>query len=730
MKRLSEKFLKPYKKKKPKWGPLGFVTYLRTYARPVEGEGRLEEWWETCRRVIEGNFSLVPDDDTSTIKEMEKAYDLMFNMVWLPPGRSLWISGTEFMNRVGGGLVNCWTTVIAPHAYDDKGEPKVSFPFVFLFDQLMLGGGVGYSVERKYISQIPEVKSRIQLRVICDPDHPDYEEVKALNPKFFARDYFLHTPDEVRPNNRTHYVIEDSREGWCEALKILIDAHWEQADQSYVFIDISNIRAKGEPIRGFGGVASGPAPLVEMLRFINGLLNARHGGRITSVDAVDMCNIIARCVIAGNVRRSATLALGDADDIDFIQMKDYTLPQDASLPQEERDYISWAQLNHRWASNNSVAVYEDGEYDYDKLAELIAINGEPGIINLSLVRNYGRMIDGFQEGIDDLVVCVNPCGEIGLENGEPCNLSEFFPFIADREGVDYAEALRIATRYAKRVTFAKYPWAISDEVINRNRRLGVSISGVQDWILARFGGKFVDGWDKDGLPIFKGEVVEALDSMYKAVRDADKEYSKALGCEESIKVTTVKPSGSISLLPGVSPGMHWHYFKRGIRRIRFQEDNPLVELLRECGYKVEPAIGSPNAVVVEFPIEVPTANIEGFRSAGDVPIEEQFAFQALLQHAWSDNLVSATISFREHEANQIAPLLKKYSKIIKGVSLLPYTGHGYAQAPYEPIEDDKEFKRMVDSIISTPEEAYKQEMTIQTTDDLDSECEGGACPIR
>ena len=156
MKRLSEEFLEPYKKKKPKWGPLGFVTYMRTYAREVPGENRLEEWWETCRRVIEGNFSLVPDDDSSTIAEMERAYDLMFNMVWLPPGRSLWISGTDFMHRVGGALVNCWGTVIAPHAYEEGGEPKVSFPFVFLFDQLMLGGGVGYSVERKYIEQIPK----------------------------------------------------------------------------------------------------------------------------------------------------------------------------------------------------------------------------------------------------------------------------------------------------------------------------------------------------------------------------------------------------------------------------------------------------------------------------------------------------------------------------------------------------------------------------------------------
>lgn len=729
IKRLSEEFLEPYKKKKPKWGPLGFVTYMRTYAREVPGENRLEEWWETCRRVIEGNFSLVPDDDSSTIEEMERAYDLMFNMVWLPPGRSLWISGTDFMHRVGGALVNCWGTVIAPHAYEEGGEPKVSFPFVFLFDQLMLGGGVGYSVERKYIEQIPEVKSRIQLRVLCDPNHPDYEEVKALKPKFFAKDYLLHHPGEINTGKCTHYIVDDSREGWCEALKIVIDAHWEQEDQSYVFIDISNIRAKGEPIKGFGGVASGPAPLVEMLRFVNGLLNARKGRKITSVDAVDICNVIARCVIAGNVRRSATLALGDADDLDFIQMKDYTLPQKDSLSQEERDYIRWAQLNHRWASNNSVVIYDDTECDYDKLAELIAINGEPGIINLSAAQNYGRMIDGFQEGIDGRVKIVNPCGEISLENGEPCNLVEFFPFIADREGVDYAEALRIATRFAKRVTFAKYPWAVSAEVIKRNRRIGVSLSGLQDWILARFGGKIVEEWDEEGMPIYNPELVEALDNMYQAVREADREYSEALGCGESIKVTTVKPSGSVSLLPGVSPGMHWHYFKRGIRRIRFQEDNPLVDLLRECGYKVEPAIGSPNTVVVEFPMEAPTANLEGFRSAGDVPIEEQMAFQALLQYAWSDNMVSATISFQPHEADRIAPLLRKYIKRIKGVSMLPYVGHGYAQAPYEPVEDE-EFRKMVESIKATPEEKFSQMFNIKVTNDLDSECEGGACPIR
>ena len=154
--------------------------------------------------------------------------------------------------------------------------------------------------------------------------------------------------------------------------------------------------------------------------------------------------------------------------------------------------------------------------------------------------------------------------------------------------------------------------------------------------------------------------------MYQAVREAEWEYSEALGCGESIKVTNVKPSGTVSLLPGVSPGMHWHYFKRGIRRIRFQEDNPLVELLRECGYKVEPAIGSPNAVVVEFPMEAPTANLEGVRSAGDVSIEEQMAFQALLQYVWR------TIWYRydfipASRNRRIAPLLRKYIKRIKGV---------------------------------------------------------------
>ena len=726
---------------KPHWGELGWVTYKRTYARWVENLGRTENWDETVRRVVEGNINLDPrlhaDEVDSDVyaeltEEAQQLFKLVYGLAATPSGRNLWISGSDYQKRNGDALNNCWFVAIRPQAYGhshivpeylDEQTVAPSMPFSFMFDQLMKGGGVGFSVAPENVQQMPVVDQRIDLAVIIDKRSKAYDESIASGA--VDKDAWL-AANNI--DDAISYRLPDTREGWVIANAYLIDSHFKGTNpsgQTTLVLDISDIRARGAKIHGFGGTASGPAPLVEMLGDINAVLNEAVGRKLTSVDATDMGNLIGKTVVAGNVRRSAEIALGGADDSAFITMK------------QDKDKL----YHHRWASNNSVLV-DSNFTGYDEVAAAIAQNGEPGMVNLELARNYGRMADGRQEGIDGAVEGTNPCGEISLANGEPCNLFEVFPVIAEQQGWDLNVAFRIAARYTKRVTFSKYDWEVSRNVIAQNRRIGVSMSGIQDWILSRFGHRVVTGYEDATdpatgaaikKPIYDQDAVREFDALYKGVVAADKEYSAELHCNESIKHTTVKPSGTVSKLAGVSEGMHFHYSNYLIQRIRFQESDPVLDALKACGYNIEPDIYSQNTMCVEFPVRAAHADNPDFASAGNVSIAEQFATQAFLQTYWADNSVSCTVTFQpDTEKDQIAPLLNQYRNVIKSTSLLPYSGAGYQQAPKEPFskEDYQKMRAQLHGNVAAkfnelhPADVKDLELVDQT------DCESGACPVK
>lgn len=724
---------------KPHWGELGWVTYKRTYARWLEDKGRSENWDETVKRVIEGNINLDPrlaDNPSAEVvneltDEAKSLFRLIYGLSATPSGRNLWISGTDYQKRNGDSLNNCWFAAIRPQAYGDSHivpsyldqETKaVSMPFSFLFDQLMKGGGVGFSVVKDNIKQIPQVDQAVDVTVVIDPKSKSYDasiKVGATNKTAWKK-------ANKGKDDYVYYKLPDTREGWVLANARLIDMHFNSTNpegKSKLVLDISNIRPYGAKIHGFGGTASGPMPLIEMFFDINNVLNAKAGKKLSAVDATDICNLIGKTVVAGNVRRSAELALGSNDDQDFIKMK-----------QDKKKLY-----HHRWASNNSVAI--DSKFDnYAPIADGILHNGEPGVVNLELSRNYGRIADGYQEGIDGNVEGTNPCGEISLANGEPCNLFEVFPFIAEKQGWDVKEAFKLGARFAKRVTFSHYDWEVSRNIIQKNRRIGVSMSGIQDWILSKFGHRVVIGW-KDATdpetgqtikkPVYDPEIVKTFDDLYKSVVEADKEYSKELGCNPSLKHTTVKPSGTVAKLAGVSEGMHFHYAGYLIQRIRFQASDPLLPALKECGYSTEPDIYTKNTICVEFPLRAANADSKHFASAGTVSIEEQFATQAFLQKYWSDNAVSCTVTFQDNESKEIAPLLHQYRHEIKSTSLLPYYGGSLKQAPKEPINKEK-YEEKEKQITGNVEAVFMKQNDDQKDLELvdQSDCAGGACPIR
>lgn len=616
--KIDEEFINEYRGKQPDWGPLGYITYKRTYARIIEKENRKEEFWETIRRVVEGCYSIqkehciklsLPWNDDKAQKSAQIMFEKIWNFKFLPPGRGLWMMGTEFIARHGSmSLNNCG------FASTQDINLKHSKAFEFVMDALMLGVGVGF-------------------------DTKGAGKIAIKRPK----------------EGNFDFQIPDSREGWVKSLKLILEAYF--LGKQIPIFDFSLIRSAGEPIRGFGGVASGPGPLKEMLEEIQKILHSRIGQKVTSVDIVDIMNHVGKCVVAGNVRRSAEIALGDPTDLDFVTCK-----QDAK-----------ALYSHRWASNNSVFAVKG--LDYSFIANQIAVNGEPGIFWLENAKAYSRMGDD-PDFKDKKAAGVNPCGEQTLESFELCCLVETFPS-RHESYEEFQDTLKYAYLYSKSVTLINTHWQETNAVMLKNRRMGISQTGI------------IKAFVRHG----RRKMLEWCGKGYNYLQELDEQYSGWLCIPRSIKITTVKPSGTVSLLPGVPPGIHYPHSEYYIRRIRLSNNSDLIKHIKSAGYKIEDDSYSPNTVVAEFPIH------ESFfeRSKNEVTIWEQAENAAAYQRYWSDNQVSITITFKEEEANQIKHVLECYEDKLKSASFLPIKEHGYKQAPYEEITKEQ-YEEMISKL--------------------------------
>jgi len=463
----------------------------------------------------------------------------------------------------------------------------------------------------------------------------------------------------VKPHNEEKiYVIPDTREGWANSVRLLVLSYTHQPELGRLQYDYSQIRPANTPIKGFGGKASGPGVLIRLHEMMRELLESvlrRPDSRLTSVDIVDMMNFIGKCVVAGNVRRTAEIAFGMPDDLAYITMKDNNIYPD--------EYES-----HRWASNNS--VFADVGMPYNKLAKQTSINGEPGYLWLHNVRNYGRMIDGYQEGIDRLAMGANPCVEQSLESHELCCLVETFPTHHDN-AADYHRTLKFAYLYGKTVTLLPTHCRYTNSVLLRNRRIGLSQSGI------------VQAFEKFGR---RQVLDEFCDKGYKIVCNWDKIYADWLCCKRSIKKTSVKPSGTVSLCAGATAGIHYtiapsrHYW----RRVRIAADSILVKILVDAGYDVEIDAKDDRTMVAKFGVSAPNA-----ATVAEVSIWEQIKNAVDYQRYWADNQVSCTVQFTPEEASQIPSILAAFDDELKGISFLPQLDHGHIQPPYEAATEEE-----------------------------------------
>ena len=625
--KLSENFVSKYKRKKAPFGfnGLGELVYMRTYSR-IKDDGKNERWWETVQRVVEGTYSMQKNhidnyqlgwNAWQAQKSAQEMYDRIFNMKFLPPGRGLWAMGTAITEEKGlyAALNNC--------AFVSTSTLKEDYskPFCFLMDASMLGVGVGF--DTKGAGEIV---------------------VKGIN----------------KSRNEEIFEIPDTREGWVESLRLLLESYFHGT--SAIKFDYTKIRQAGEPIKGFGGVSSGPEPLKEVHDSIREVLEKNSGEPITITTIVDIMNLIGKCVVAGNVRRTAEIVFGDPESEEYLDLKNYKVN-----PHREM---------YGWTSNNS--IFAELGMDYTEAAKRIVDNGEPGFAWLDNMRHYSRMKNG-GDNKDHRVAGGNPCLEQSLESYELCCLVETFPSNHDSLE-DYQRTLKYAYLYAKSVTLGRTHWSDTNRVMLRNRRIGCSVSGVAQFVTNR------------GLDEFKNW----LENGYDTIQEWDKMYSDWFAIPRSIKTTSVKPSGTVSLLAGATPGLHYPESRFYIRRVRLSNHSELLEPLKKAGYKLEPAFGSEDTTMV---VEVPVDVGEGIRTASELSIWEQFSLAAFMQRHWADNQVSCTVTFDpETEANEIAPALNYYQYHLKGISLLPRHDYGaYKQMPYEAINEktyNKEVKKL------------------------------------
>lgn len=629
--RLSDDFIESYRSKKAPFGytdaggnSLGEITFLRTYSR-LKDDGTKETWTDVCERVINGMYSLqkdhckknrLPWNDAKAQASAKEAFDRLFNLKWTPPGRGLWVMGTNIVNvqKNSAALQNC---AFVSTAEMTKYNPAK--PFGFLMEASMLGVGVGF------------------------------------DDKGADKDFVIYEPNKAEVTE----VIEDSREGWRDSTVSLINSYL-RPDQNLISFDYSQIRPLGTPIKTFGGTASGPDPLIKLHNAIRNIFKNRNGQKLTRKDIADIGNLIGVCVVSGNVRRSAELLIGRIDDQDFLNLKNAEIfPERNSYDPENP---GWG-----WMSNNSVET-SVGQ-DLSPIVDGIARNGEPGVIWLDVSRKYGRLSDPANNK-DWRVAGYNPCAEQSLESYECCTLVE--TYLNRHENLeDYKRTLKFAYLYAKTVTLLPTHWEETNAIMQRNRRIGTSMSGVANFA------------DRLGLPVLR----EWMDTGYNTVKSYDVTYSEWLGIRESIKMTTVKPSGTVSILAGESPGVHWtpggKYF---LRAIRFSNEDPMLPLFKMANYRVEPASESPDTTsVVFFPIKS-----DAERAERDVTIFEKMSLAAVAQRYWSDNSVSVTISFDpETESDHVGTVLHMYDGQLKTVSFLPSGNFTYPQMPYTQMTEQE-----------------------------------------
>ncbi|RGY96842.1 ribonucleoside-triphosphate reductase, adenosylcobalamin-dependent [Clostridium sp. AM58-1XD] len=679
---LSREFLSPYKHSPNPMEQLGSFVYTRTYSRYLRKFGRREFWWETVRRAVEYNCSLAP----TSREEAEKLYDNIYHLRQFLSGRTLWVGNTPVATAYPIANYNCAFEVI-----DDFKA------FHDLFYLLMVGSGVGVRVLGEDAARLPQIRTDMEIL------HKAYEARPMSERLEYTDITFTHDTATVS--------IGDSKEGWAQALDhyfdILTNREYSKIQKIIVIYD--SIRPRGERLKNFGGTASGYESMMAMLAKIHKVVRAA-GARdkavrtqLKPIDLLDIANIIGENVVSGGVRRTSEIGLIDADDELCVGAK-------SSLYRQINGRWELDQsISHRQMSNNS--IYYRSRPTREKLhwhLQQMRYSGEPGWVNEEAGRKRRPNFNG-----------CNPCGEILLDSHGLCNLTtvNVMGFVQDGK-LDVKELLKAQKLSAKagyRMTCQELEMHRWNEVQKRDRLLGCSLTGWQDMVNA--------------TGMSRGEQADLLEKLRAAAHEAAESTADRLGGKKPLLITTVKPEGSLSLLPTVSSGVHYSHAPFYIRRVRITATDPLCRVCEDLGYPVLPEVGQnpddPTTKVVEFPVKAPAGRVKADVSA----IEQLENYKMFMQH-YVDHNCSITVHVRDHEWEEVEQWVWDNWDDVVALSFLSYDDSFYELLPYEAITEEEYEQRKSWMRPFNPSLLSKYEHEETELDIGDSECTGGVCPVR
>lgn len=662
--------------------PLGQLVYDRTYSR-IKEDGNKENWRNTAHRVAVGNCAFV-DPKFIEPGELEELEELIVSRQMIPAGRHLWVTGVPGRQFTQNCHVSGFETGFADHC-------------AFTFSELMKGGGVGSNYSSRYLDTLTPLSS-VAVRFVCNPEHADFE---ALLPLLGNNELF-------DPQQGFTFRIPDSREGWVESLSILLDAASNGGNITILY-DVSDVRPKDSIIHGFGGVSSGPLPLVKLLRDVADLLPPLEifsinnpCVKITPELAMKVDHLIAGAVIAGNVRRSARMSIMHWKDkfiLWFLDCKTDHMDHWSTNLSVEIDDEFFKEL----LDENSVA-----SYIYERVIDGMVRDGEPGFYNSSLA----------SQGESTHLGATNPCGEMPLESWESCNLGHVNLAFGDDK--DHRRAFRLMARFLVRSSFCDIQDPKQRDVVERNRRIGVGFFGLQEWLGIR------------GIPYSQylrhGILADFLTNWYDIVRAEADSYADQLGINRPVKCTTLAPTGTIAKLAGTAESMQCIFAKYYIRRVRYSDNDPEVPNLIKLGVNIEQDLYTPGTIVASFPCEDPILTRipdELVEEQHEIPIETMLGIQALVQRYYADNAISLTTNVPSCEVgspeyfavrDRLSKVIRKFLPHIKGTTVFPE-----ASRPQSPIE--RITKEQYHSMV-------KANMNAGTSEQLLEDCQGGSCPIR
>ena len=679
---LTREFLSPYKHMPNPMEQLGAFVYTRTYSRYLPQQGRREFWWETVRRAVEYNCSLAP----TSREEAEQLYDNIYHMRQFLSGRTLWVGGTPVADEYPMANYNCAFTVIDSFsAYHD------------LFYLLMVGAGVGVRVLQADADKLPPVRTDLEIL------HKSYEPLPPAD----RREY----TDLTFDRDTATLTIGDSKEGWAQALQhyfdLLTSREYRRIRRLVMVYD--SIRPKGERLKTFGGTASGYGSMMAMVGKIHKVIAAagrRDGAawvRLRPIDLLDIANIIGENVVSGGVRRTSEIGLIDADDTACIQAKSQLYRQVGGRWEINRE------IAHRQMSNNS--IYYQSKPSREQLhwhLQQMRYSGEPGWINEEAGARRRPNFNG-----------CNPCGEILLDSHGLCNLTtvNLMGFVRDGalDRPALLKAQRLSARAGYRMTCKELEMFSWNAVQQRDKLLGCSLTGWQDMVNAT-------GMSRE-------DQAALLRELRETARRAADEIAGQLGGRRPLLVTTVKPEGTLSLLPTVSSGVHYSHAPYYIRRVRISAADPLCKVCEDLGYPVLPEVGQdpddPTTKVVEFPVQAPAGRVKA-----DVTAIEQLETYKMFMENYVDHNCSVTIHVRNDEWDQVEQWVWDHWDEVVALSFLSYDDSFYELMPYEAIDKAEYDRRRAAMRPFNPSLLTRYEQEETELDIGASDCANGVCPVR